>query len=409
MAPTISTWASVALSALPLAAAHMNLKHPVPFDLTELKQDRSPLTTGEYPCKMQTYSFDQRTELSVGQSYTMDFYPGDDAEVAEIGSTTGAAVHDGGSCQLLITTDKEPTVSSVFKVFHSIEGGCPGLNNQASTFQYSLPDSIPNGDVTFAWTWFPVSSQQPEMYMNCAPVTVTGGSDDTSAFDALPDIFVANIGFNSFTEGLSAVSSLLTSTVTQTSLLASGQIPSCLAEGEAVLQFPNPGDSVDKGDTSTWPLKAPSGQCSGGSGKAAAGTKAASTSAAAQTSVAQTQQQTTFATSTKAAATSVAAVFAEQSSVAAVAETQTQVAATTLLTSAAAAVATTEAAAPAAAVATTAAAAGSTTNSACTSENDGQVVCNGESQFGLCNAGSVVWQDVSEGTVCQNGQVVGAQ
>jgi hypothetical protein len=32
-------------------------------------------------------------------------------------------------------------------------------------------------------------------------------------------------------------------------------------------------------------------------------------------------------------------------------------------------------------------------------------VCNGEKQFGLCNNGSVVWQDVAAGTACVNGVV----
>ncbi|GME49720.1 hypothetical protein GTA08_BOTSDO09030 [Neofusicoccum parvum] len=400
MAANLLAWGAVALSALPVANAHMNLKHPVPFDQTQLKQDRSPLESTQYPCKFQTYSITERTKLAVGSSYTMDFYPGDDAEVAEIGSTTGAAVHDGGSCQLSITLDKEPTAKSVFKVFHSIEGGCPGLNNQAATFQYSLPASIPNGDVTFAWTWFPVSSQIPEMYMNCAPVTVTGGADDESAFNELPDIFVGNIGFTSFSEGLGAVSSLLSSTVSQASLLEAGTIPSCLAEGEAVLQFPDAGDSLDSA-AGQWPLKKPSGQCSAGSRKASLGSSAAPASTAEST----TQAATTSTAAATSAATSVAGIFAEApSSAAAVAETSTFVSATTFMT-------TTKPTTAAAVAPSAAAPAASSSNASglCTSANDGQVVCNGTSQFGLCNAGSVVWQDVSAGMVCKDGKVVGAQ
>lgn len=37
---------------------------------------------------------------------------------------------------------------------------------------------------------------------------------------------------------------------------------------------------------------------------------------------------------------------------------------------------------------------------------DGVLVCNGSSQFGLCNFGQVVWQQVAAGTQCQDGEIV---
>lgn len=37
---------------------------------------------------------------------------------------------------------------------------------------------------------------------------------------------------------------------------------------------------------------------------------------------------------------------------------------------------------------------------------DGAIVCNGPSQFGLCNFGQVVWQQAAAGTQCQDGQIV---
>jgi hypothetical protein len=43
------------------------------------------------------------------------------------------------------------------------------------------------------------------------------------------------------------------------------------------------------------------------------------------------------------------------------------------------------------------------TSGQCT--NDGAVVCNGPTQFGLCNGGSVVWQAVAAGTTCSNGAI----
>ncbi|KAF1964565.1 hypothetical protein BU23DRAFT_585528 [Bimuria novae-zelandiae CBS 107.79] len=33
------------------------------------------------------------------------------------------------------------------------------------------------------------------------------------------------------------------------------------------------------------------------------------------------------------------------------------------------------------------------------------VLCNGETQFGLCNSAGILWQDVAPGTKCQNGQI----
>lgn len=38
---------------------------------------------------------------------------------------------------------------------------------------------------------------------------------------------------------------------------------------------------------------------------------------------------------------------------------------------------------------------------------NGELLCNGPSQFGLCNWGQVVWQNVSLGTACIDGQIVG--
>ncbi|KAH7020655.1 hypothetical protein B0J12DRAFT_705485 [Macrophomina phaseolina] len=393
MAPQLRRFGIAALAALPLASAHI------------------PLTTGQYPCKFQTYSVTERTTLAVGQSYTLDFYPGNAQEIAEIGSTTGAAVHDGGSCQLSITTDKNPTAKSVFKVFHSIEGGCPGLNNQASTFQYKLPESIPNGDVTFAWTWFPVSSQNPEMYMNCAPVTVTGGSDDLSAFNELPDIFVANVGFNSFTDGLSAVTGLLADTVPRPSSSRRASSRGALLRARRSCSS-QPRRQPGRRRHVVLALAKPKGQCSSGnSGKAAGGSSpkpaaSASSSSSASTSAAA---EATYAT------TSIPGLALAESSAAA---------ATTLLTTTAAAAAapaaaTTDAApSPVAEASSVAAAVPSQAasgiptvgeaNGQCTDANDGQVICNGSSQYGLCNRGFVYWQDVAAGMVCQDGKVVGA-
>lgn len=40
-------------------------------------------------------------------------------------------------------------------------------------------------------------------------------------------------------------------------------------------------------------------------------------------------------------------------------------------------------------------------------ETNGALVCNGASQWGLCNWGTVVWQPVAPGTGCSSGKLVG--
>lgn len=68
-------------------------------------------------------------------------------------------------------------------------GGCP----IDMSYDFPIPGSVPSGDALLAWSWFNLVGNR-EMYMNCAPVTIGGGSDDATAFDELPDLFVANVG-----------------------------------------------------------------------------------------------------------------------------------------------------------------------------------------------------------------------
>lgn len=79
-------------------------------------------------------------------------------------SFTGSAVHGGGSCQISLTTDKQPTASSQWMVIHSIIGGCPTNTTQgnlpedpngssANTYEFSIPNGIVPGDYVLAWTW----------------------------------------------------------------------------------------------------------------------------------------------------------------------------------------------------------------------------------------------------------------
>ncbi|KAG9205151.1 hypothetical protein G6514_008728 [Epicoccum nigrum] len=380
--------------------AHMIMASPVPF----VKPDNGPINQAQWPCK-KNLGFEVTTmnKMAVGEQQTLSF--------------DGSAVHGGGSCQLSVTTDTEPTENSVWKVIQSIEGGCPGVE-KAEEFKFELPDSIPNGKGTFAWTWFAKLSGGPEMYMNCAPIEVTGGASDTSKFDALPDMLVANLP----------------------------GVTDCKQVPSTVLQIPNPGSvltgsSINDAKPGTGCAAGSSPQPSGGAGtpaSSAAGgspsaapsaggndgmytppagagaTSAAATSAAAApTSPAGGAASSAPAVSSAAATGGAGGVFAPgASSAAPAASTQTTLVTVTgtpstpSKTTAAASkpAATTPAAGTGAsgAAPTSAPAAGGSSGT-CTT--NGAVVCNGPTQFGLCNNGSVVWQAVAAGTTCSNGTI----
>ena len=140
--------------------AHITISNPVPYSADQVKIDKAAITAEQFPCKSQYgFTVTQMNSMKVGEPQKLEF--------------DGSAVHGGGSCQLSYTTDTTPTKDSVFKVIKSIEGGCPGVDGTKS-FEYTLPDSIPNGKGTFAWSWFAKMSGAPEFYMNCAPIEVTG-------------------------------------------------------------------------------------------------------------------------------------------------------------------------------------------------------------------------------------------
>jgi hypothetical protein len=199
---------------------------------------------------------------------------------------TGSATHGGGSCQVSITYDAAPNKNSVWKVIHSIEGGCPIKNvagnngNDASavnpdTYSFTVPTTLPTGSAVLAWTWFNKVGNR-EMYMNCAPITLTGSGSkrefneletldleprnatqlierDINAYNALPDMFVANIGNG------------------------------CGTKDSTDLLFPNPGNSVEQdGLATSSALAAPTGSCQSAAGAISAiKTSAIATSAAA--------------------------------------------------------------------------------------------------------------------------------
>lgn len=183
------------LLAATVVNGHMVITSPQPhsFILTDATSKGRPLdaTGSEFPC---------RNSGSLDYSGPVNSYAlGSKQQLA----LQGTAVHGGGSCQLSITYDTEPSKDSVFKVIHTIQNGCPARDTPANlagddanaadpfTYDYTIPSNIPAGNATIAWTWINRVGNR-EFYMNCGVLELTGTGGDKSNFDSLPDLFIAN-------------------------------------------------------------------------------------------------------------------------------------------------------------------------------------------------------------------------
>ena len=358
MLTTLSVLGSL-LAMAPSATSHMIMAEPKPFG----SPNNSPLdpSGSDYPCKATSSAGGPTNDFKVGENATLSF--------------SGSAVHGGGSCQLAVTTDKNPTKESKFKVIHSIEGGCPGVGGP-STFSFQVPEELPNGEAVFAWTWFNHIGNR-EMYMNCASISVSGGKDDTSAFEGLPDMALANINVGSGATCKTAESSDYTFKDPGKYVQRVGSGPFVDLCGGAAT-----GGGGSTGGNSPEPAPAAPGGGSGNNGLYTPGageaTQApASTAPSAPSSTAAPPAPSEPAASTSTVSTLVTVTSAPAGEATA-APTQ----------------------APAPSQPSGAPAAGGNT---CTS--DGAIICNGEEQFGICNQGNVVWQAVAAGTKCSGGQI----
>ncbi|CAG1985441.1 unnamed protein product [Fusarium graminearum] len=192
------------------ASAHMLMANPKPYG----KIDNSPLDAdgSNFPCKGAVNDGSSINNYEAGSTQQLSFI--------------GSAVHGGGSCQVSLTTDKNPTKDSVWKVIHSIEGGCPARNQAGNypenpdfedpdKYDFKIPEELAAGDYVLAWTWFNHVGNR-EMYMNCAAVKIEGSGGSKGYLDSLPDMFVANVGNK------------------------------CETQPNSDLKFPNPGNSVSK-------------------------------------------------------------------------------------------------------------------------------------------------------------------
>lgn len=343
-------------------SAHMIMAQPVPFG----SPNNSPLSPdgSDYPCKIGgSGSYDVKTmnQWKVGEKQTLSF--------------TGSAVHGGGSCQISVSLDKNPTKSSKFKVIHSIEGGCPGVNTgSASTFSFEVPKELPNGQYAMSWTWFNHIGNR-EIYQNCAPIEVTGGSNDQSGFDALPDMALANI--------------------------AVGEGATCKTTEGKDYTFKNPGKSVQRVGSGPF-VDLCGGAASGGGAGGNLPSQGAPSGAPTQTQnpgmYTPPASQGTAAPSQGPSVTSQAPASSPQSSAI------TSTIHTLVTVTAPSSKQTPTASAPASAAQPSAApSTGAGGSGTCT--GDGAIICNGENQFGICDHGKVVWQSVAAGTKCQNGTI----
>ncbi|KAK3303708.1 uncharacterized protein B0T15DRAFT_560900 [Chaetomium strumarium] len=209
MAITRTTTLTAVLCALSgVARGHMVMNTPTPYNYhgaSKLVQVNPLGESFPFPCQG-AFDVVSTTQITAGTTQLVNF--------------TGGAQHGGGSCQFGLTYANPPsTDKSKFKTIYTLIGGCPvdaagnlpvtGTDQDGRAdsvhcgndsgkecirqFEIPIPKELPNGDATFVWSWFNEIGNR-EMYMNCAPVTITGGSgDDTSFLDGLEDMFVANI------------------------------------------------------------------------------------------------------------------------------------------------------------------------------------------------------------------------
>ncbi|KAK3940465.1 hypothetical protein QBC46DRAFT_459002 [Diplogelasinospora grovesii] len=221
---------AAACTAFAVAKGHMFMATPVRF--ASPKATNGPLLAdgSNFPCQAGaaggSYSASTVNTMALGSQQPLSFI--------------GQAVHGGGSCQISITYDTAPSKSSKWKVIKSIEGGCPAKGQAGNmgdsadapdpdVYSFTIPDDIPAGNATVAWTWFNKVGNR-EMYMQCAPVALTGSSKGDN-YDSLPDMFTANIGNG------------------------------CATRPDTDLLFPNPGKAVEQLNGATSAFAAPTGTC----------------------------------------------------------------------------------------------------------------------------------------------------
>lgn len=243
MSSLISQLAAVLAIYGTTVSSHMILSSPTPYAADTITNSPLSSSGSNYPCQI---SGDAATfystsgisnEYTAGESLTMSF--------------KGSAVHGGGSCQVALSTDMQPSQTTRWSVILSIEGGCPTKDGTtAGTYDVTIPSDIPAGTYSYAWTWTSKESGTQEYYMNCAPVTIKAASGSkkrstnlrarSDALDSYPPLAVYNLAdLNSCKSTLSSdptypvpgavVEHLLDSSLTYTPVAITGT--DCFATG----------------------------------------------------------------------------------------------------------------------------------------------------------------------------------
>ncbi|KAK5115944.1 hypothetical protein LTR62_000400 [Meristemomyces frigidus] len=363
--------------------AHIKIMTPTPFGNSTL--DTSPLnnaaigsSASNFPCKQRSgvYDIAERTPIAVGADQPLIF--------------SGSASHGGGVCQLAMTTDAEPTANSIFKLFTVIEG-CPikddSTSGGISDYSFKLPQGTPNGNLTLAWIWYNRIGNR-EIYMNCMPVEVTGGSDDKTAYEAMNNAYI----INQPTEDCSSQE------------MGDTIIPN---PGNAVVQKFNPTSQLSASGTGCAALAAAMTKGVSGGG-AAGGSASAPSSAAATLTTVSSSPAGSYAPSSMTSAAAISASSASSSM------TTTSIAA---ITSSAPAYSHASSSTMAAAAPSYAPLAGtnSTSSTNTTSPDSGSsssssdgITCaaNGTQFCQVTAGGKKICRPVAAGTQCSNGQIV---
>ena len=401
-----SILAASAFAFLTSSNAHMILLTPPPYG----SPDSSPLDASgsNFPCKATSNSGGTVTNMNIGSSYQLSF--------------KGSAVHGGGSCQVSLTTDNPATTNSKWSVIHSIEGGCPARNaagnegdnaqqTDSDKYNYTIPQGISPGAYTLAWTWFNKIGNR-EMYMNCASVKIAGGSSKRDI--ALNETDEYNV--SELSDG--SLSQRATPTFPD---MFKANIPTsdCETQDSMDLQFPDPGQSVEKDGSGQ--LAPPKGPNCAASGSSTGGTQAAAASGSSGSSAAPSAAAAGSSSGAASSAPSAAASGSGSTGGSGAApDSQSASAGGGAAAAPSLAAPATGAAAPSAAAnssGSSSSASGSSGSSSGTSTADsstgtcsqpGQSICSPDGkQIGTCTASNTVtWIPVADGTQCSGGIMV---
>ncbi|KAJ6107513.1 hypothetical protein N7523_008836 [Penicillium sp. IBT 18751x] len=355
----------VAVLGASVVNAHMIMSNPVPYGKSTLNNSPLAADGSDFPCKLRDGTYDVTTEntIAIGESHALTF--------------EGSATHGGGSCQISMTTDRAPTKDTEWKVIKSFEGGCPAnvdgnLSGGASAadpyqFNFTIPEGIETGKYTLAWTWFNRIGNR-EMYMNCAPVTVT------SALGQLPPMFVANVNGCTTKEGVD-------------------------------IRFPQPGDVVEYDGEPANLAAEGSAACTGtptfgASGDTASGSSDSSSSSSSSSSGSGSGSSSSGSESSAAASSAPT----ETSSAAAAPTTSSAPAETSAPTVPETASTSTEAAPEATSASSNTISSGNSSTKSGTCSTEGQWNCIAGTSFQRCANGQwSVAQQMASGTVCTAG------